>query len=392
MEAWAQLGNPFRGRGSGRAAGGAHTLPPRPRLGGAASSARLSLLSLAASDACCAYPLLCVCWVAVVAAGQRQVDASTGVPVEGSSVAALASDAAAAAAEHSGSPQAPTVRTTTSPPARSALLLLRWLCDYAGLMPLLPAAQPALWGAMAELFDNFLLACFILFGSTSLQDLAWRDGCLPTRLRNALLRITTSAGCKYKAEVCACVLGCAVACRARRHSGWMPHPPAAAAVHGACVYCPLLTDGGACAHQAGTRGVSWRQCGWRVGCCSWCAQAGCLHAHVQGHSGGPDQHRPVAAAARGRRHPAPRNPRAAAILAAAKQAVAQAPDGAAASSAAVTAAASAAGRGTAQQQQRPGRRCGCGSAHGACPASHQRTAGHRPAPARRGHRVPERAG
>jgi hypothetical protein len=81
------------------------------------------------------------------------------------------------------------------------VLVSQWLADYAGLMTPLPAAQQQLWGGITELFDNYLLACFILFSGVSLQTLVWQDDCLPNRLRTALLRITTSSGCKYKEEV-----------------------------------------------------------------------------------------------------------------------------------------------------------------------------------------------
>jgi hypothetical protein len=60
---------------------------------------------------------------------------------------------------------------------------------------------PQLWRFIAELFDNYLLACWVLFGGVTLEALAWRDDCVPHRLRSALLRITTSEGCKYKAAV-----------------------------------------------------------------------------------------------------------------------------------------------------------------------------------------------
>lgn len=83
----------------------------------------------------------------------------------------------------------------------SSVLVLRWLNSLAALMPLLPASQAALWAAVAELFDNFLLACFILFSGVSLEALVWQDDLLPLRLRSALLGITTSPGCKYKMQV-----------------------------------------------------------------------------------------------------------------------------------------------------------------------------------------------
>jgi hypothetical protein len=167
--------------------------------------------------------------------------------------------------------------------ARNSLLVLRWLADYAGLMAPLPGAQPALWVGMAELFDNFLLACFILFGGISLETLVWHNGCLPTRLRNALLRITTSSGCKYRAEV-----------RGKR-AGQEKLPgtlvrcklPSDAAAH-----CPDLSPlgGGADMHQASRsrephqRGQQHQQRhGWR----GWLRrrQAGCVHPQVQGHDG-----------------------------------------------------------------------------------------------------------
>jgi hypothetical protein len=68
----------------------------------------------------------------------------------------------------------------------------------------LPAQQQQLWAGAAELLDNYLLACFVLFSDVSLQTLVWQDDCLPNRLRSALLRITTSKNCKYKAEVSPC--------------------------------------------------------------------------------------------------------------------------------------------------------------------------------------------
>lgn len=84
---------------------------------------------------------------------------------------------------------------------KSSMLVLRRMNNLAALMPVLPASQPALWAAVSELFDNFLLACFILFSDVNLEALVWQDDLLPHRLRSALLRITTSPGCKYKAQV-----------------------------------------------------------------------------------------------------------------------------------------------------------------------------------------------
>lgn len=92
----------------------------------------------------------------------------------------------------------------------SCYSVLQWLANYAALMTALPAQQQLLWGGMTELFDNYMLACFVLFSGVSLQTLVWHDDCLPNRLRSALLRITTSSNCKYKAEVC---------CRKRMLSG-----------------------------------------------------------------------------------------------------------------------------------------------------------------------------
>lgn len=79
--------------------------------------------------------------------------------------------------------------------------VLQWMRDYAGLMVPLPSQQQQLWAGIAELFDNYLLACFVLFSGVTLQSLVWQDDCLPNRLRSALLRITTQSNCKYKAEV-----------------------------------------------------------------------------------------------------------------------------------------------------------------------------------------------
>lgn len=95
--------------------------------------------------------------------------------------------------------------SAAGPPAqeasKSCALVLQWLADYAGLMLVLPTQQQLLWGGIAELFDNYLLACFVLFSGVSLQTLVWQEDCLPHRLRSALLRITASSTCKYKAEV-----------------------------------------------------------------------------------------------------------------------------------------------------------------------------------------------
>lgn len=96
---------------------------------------------------------------------------------------------------------ATTVGAVPCKAAKSCLLVLQWLADYAGLMVPLPGQQQLLWAGIAELFDNYLLACFVLFSGVSLQTLVWQDDCLPHRLRSALLRITTSSNCKYKAEV-----------------------------------------------------------------------------------------------------------------------------------------------------------------------------------------------
>lgn len=113
--------------------------------------------------------------------------------------------------------------TDSSPPglparevSKSCKLVLQWLADYAGLMLPLPSQQQLLWGGIAELFDNYLLACYVLFSGVNLQTLVWQDDCLPHRLRSALLRITTSSNCKYKAEVRpttgvpACLVRCTV--------------------------------------------------------------------------------------------------------------------------------------------------------------------------------------
>jgi hypothetical protein len=97
--------------------------------------------------------------------------------------------------------QGGTAGSSAAAVSRSCTLVLQWLADYAGLMSVLPTQQQLLWGGIAELFDNYLLACFVLFSGVSLQTLVWQEDCLLHRLRTALLRITTSSSCKYKAEV-----------------------------------------------------------------------------------------------------------------------------------------------------------------------------------------------
>ncbi|WIA16239.1 hypothetical protein OEZ85_012950 [Tetradesmus obliquus] len=116
--------------------------------------------------------------------GRSVVQAACGQPVQPSDQA-------------SGTPSTAAGRVAT----KSSLLVLRRMNNLAALMPVLPASHPALWAAVSELFDNFLLACFILFSDVNLEALVWQDDLLPHRLRSALLRITTSPGCKYKAQV-----------------------------------------------------------------------------------------------------------------------------------------------------------------------------------------------
>eukprot|EP00879_Flechtneria_rotunda_P021620 GHRR01022787.1.p1 GENE.GHRR01022787.1~~GHRR01022787.1.p1 ORF type:complete len:702 (+),score=314.72 GHRR01022787.1:254-2107(+) len=84
---------------------------------------------------------------------------------------------------------------------KSSLLILQWLSSYAALMTPFPAKKWVLWASAADLFDNFLLACFILFSGITLETLVWQEDSLPHRLRSALLRITTTPGCKYKAQI-----------------------------------------------------------------------------------------------------------------------------------------------------------------------------------------------
>lgn len=86
------------------------------------------------------------------------------------------------------------------------MLVLQCLNSYAALLAPLPGRHSVLWAAVAELFDNFFLACFILFSGVSLEALVWQEDLLPHRLRSALLRITTSKGCKYRAQVSAALL------------------------------------------------------------------------------------------------------------------------------------------------------------------------------------------
>jgi hypothetical protein len=106
--------------------------------------------------------------------------------------------------QHPGAPPsraAPAAASSCRVATKSGMLVLRMLSSYAALMPLFPESRVVLWAAMSELFDNFLLACFILFSGVSLEALVWQEDQLPHRLRTALLRITTSPGCKYKAQV-----------------------------------------------------------------------------------------------------------------------------------------------------------------------------------------------
>jgi hypothetical protein len=65
----------------------------------------------------------------------------------------------------------------------SSQQVLKWLQAYAALMPALPGKQQQLWAHTQELFDNYLLACFILFSGVSLETLVWQEECLPHRLR-----------------------------------------------------------------------------------------------------------------------------------------------------------------------------------------------------------------
>lgn len=80
----------------------------------------------------------------------------------------------------------------------SSQQVLKWLASYAGLLRALPGRRQQLWDHTTELFDNYLLACFILFSGVGLEALVWQEDLLPHRLRSALLRITTREGCKYK--------------------------------------------------------------------------------------------------------------------------------------------------------------------------------------------------
>lgn len=193
-------------------------------------------------------------------AGQSAVPNNTGQSAQ-----------TAAAQPASTQPTAPATPASRRVATKSSVLVLQCLNSYAALLAPLPARQAVLWGAIAELFDNFFLACFILFSGVSLEALVWQEDLLPHRLRSALLRITTSKGCKYKAQV---RLGPAAGMQARQGEYHKPvcdivaGPQSAVkdacglscatqvqtasehSFHPATACCPMLPGRGAAAHQA----------------------------------------------------------------------------------------------------------------------------------------------
>ncbi|KAI8472247.1 MAG: hypothetical protein J3K34DRAFT_519870 [Monoraphidium minutum] len=116
-----------------------------------------------------------------------------GSPFSGKQPPLPAADGAAADA-----PGAATAAAAARTATGTSLRVLQWLRAYASLMAPMPALRAQAWRSAAELFDNYLLACFVLFSGVSLETLAWQDDCLPHRLRSSLLRIMTAEGCKYK--------------------------------------------------------------------------------------------------------------------------------------------------------------------------------------------------
>ncbi|KAF8057730.1 CPK24 [Scenedesmus sp. PABB004] len=154
--------------------------------------------------------------------------------------AASGAPAAAGAAPADGGAPPPPALPPPRVATKSSALVLRRMATYASLMPLLgPARWPALWGGVAELFDNLLLACFVLFGGVSLEALVWTDDALPHRLRSALLRVAAAPGCKYRAQASVWVR---VRARAVAPAAAPCHPLAAPG--GSLLDLTFLTGGG----------------------------------------------------------------------------------------------------------------------------------------------------
>lgn len=104
----------------------------------------------------------------------------------------------------SSSSSQPAVVTSSTPRMMtiSSQHVLKWIRSYAALMSPLAGHKTELWHRTCKLFDNYLLACFILFSGVDLESFVWQDDLLPHRLKSALMRIMTTDGCKYKAQVC----------------------------------------------------------------------------------------------------------------------------------------------------------------------------------------------
>ena len=75
---------------------------------------------------------------------------------------------------------------------------LKCIRAYGQLMRPLSSRSSSLFWAMCEVFDSYLLWCFILFSGVTLETLVFKDDILPTRLKNNLMRILLSPNSKYK--------------------------------------------------------------------------------------------------------------------------------------------------------------------------------------------------
>ena len=55
---------------------------------------------------------------------------------------------------------------------------------------------------LCELFDAYLLSCFLVFSTVSFEELVCNQGAVSQKLRSVLLKILTEGvGCNYKAQV-----------------------------------------------------------------------------------------------------------------------------------------------------------------------------------------------
>ncbi|KAG2485571.1 hypothetical protein HYH03_015735 [Edaphochlamys debaryana] len=94
-----------------------------------------------------------------------------------------------------GAPKSPNMMTVSSQQG------LKFMTLYGRIMRPLQGHSESIFRCMIEIFDVYLLYCFSAFGGMGLEDLVWRDDILSPRLKQALLRILTAEGSKYKTLV-----------------------------------------------------------------------------------------------------------------------------------------------------------------------------------------------